>query len=160
MACAADAVLLHNNLGGVAGTYCASSTPGVGDDTERCSTQMSQLGDFGAASLYPDCAGKALDDMCYTGIGARWPRTNAVPAGTGLPQRPPCASCAVFGNVFTPASTSALGASAIDLYIENTTYYPNWVHAPPPNMSLSRLRPPKRAPCDVALPCSRPSCSP
>ena len=99
---------------------------------------MSQLGNLG----YPECAGKALDDMCYTGIGARWPRTNAVPAGTGLPQRPPCASRAVFGNVFTPASTSALGASAIDLYIENITYYPNWVRAPPPrNMSLSRLRP-------------------
>ena len=32
--------------------------------------------------------------------------------------------------------------------------------APPSNMSLSRLRPPKRAPCDVALPCSHPSCSP
>ena len=121
---------------------------------------MSQLGNFGAASLYPECAGKTLDNMCYTGIGARWPRTNAVPAGTGLPQRPPCASCAVFGNVFTPASTSALGATAIDLYIENTTYYPNWVRPPPPNMSLSRLRPPKRAPCDVALPCSHPSCSP
>ena len=128
MACAADAVLLHNNLGGVAGTYCAVSTPGIGQDTERCSTQMSQLGSLG----YPECAGKALDDMCYTGIGARWPRTNAVPAGTGLPQRPPCASCAVFGNVFTPESTSALGATAIDLYIENTTYYPNWVRPLPP----------------------------
>ena len=141
MACAADAVLLHNNLGGVAGTYCAVSTPGIGDDTERCSTQMSQLGNFGAASLYPECAGKALDDMCYTGMGARWPRTNAVPAGTGLPQRPPCASCAVFGNVFTPASTSALGATAIDLYIENTTYYPNWVRRtspPSPPLPISR----------------------
>ena len=159
MARAADAVLLHNNLGGVAGTYCALSNPAIGDDDERCSPEVSQLGNFGAASLYPECAGKQLDDMCFTGIGARWPRTNAVPAGTGLPQRPPCASCAVFGNVFTPASTSALGATAIDLYIENTTYYPNWVR-PPPEHALSRLRPPKRAPCDVALPCSRPSCSP
>ena len=143
MACAADAVLLHNNLGGVAGTYCALSTPGIGDDTQRCSPQMSQLGNFGAASLYPECAGKTLDNMCYTGIGARWPRTNAVPAGTGLPQRPRCASCAVFGNVFTPASTSALGATAIDLYIENTTYYPNWVRRrPPPPPEHVPLAPP------------------
>jgi len=59
----------------------------------------------------------------------RWPRTNAVPAGTSLPQRPPRrASCAVFGNVFDAASTSFITgtATAIDLYIENTTYYYNW----------------------------------
>ena len=95
---------------------------------------MSQLGNFGAASLYPDCANKALDDMCYTGMGTRWPRTNAVPAGTGLPS---AHLCAVFGNVFTPASTSALGATAIDLYIENTTYYPNWVRPPPEHVPLA-----------------------
>ena len=58
----------------------------------------------------------------------RWPRTNAVPAGTGLPQRPPRhASYAVFGNVFDPASVSSITGTdtAIDLYIENTTYYYN-----------------------------------
>ena len=59
----------------------------------------------------------------------RWPRTSAVPAGTGLPQRSPRrASCAVFGNVFNPASTSSFTGTdtAIDLYIENITYYYNW----------------------------------
>ena len=60
----------------------------------------------------------------------RRPRTNAVPAGTGLPQRPPrrASSCAVFGNVFDPASTSFITGTdtAIDLYIVNTTYYYNW----------------------------------
>ena len=76
IASAADAVLLHNNMGGVAGTYCALSNPAIGDDDERCSPVSSQLGNFGAASLYPECAGKQLDDMCHTGIGARWPRTS------------------------------------------------------------------------------------
>ena len=55
--------------------------------------------------------------------------TNAVPAGTSLPERSPRrASCAVFGNVFDPASTSFITGTdtAIDLYIENTTYYHNW----------------------------------
>ena len=60
----------------------------------------------------------------------RRPRTNAVPAGTGLPQRPPrrASSCAVFGNVFDPASTSFITGTdtAVDLYIVNTTYYYNW----------------------------------
>ena len=60
----------------------------------------------------------------------RWPRTNAVPAGTGVPQRPPRrASCAAFGNVFDADSTSRITDGAdtqIDLYIENTTYYHNW----------------------------------
>ena len=60
----------------------------------------------------------------------RWPRTSAVPAGTGLPQRPPrrASSCAVFGNVFDPASTSSFTGTdtTIDLYIENITYYYNW----------------------------------
>ena len=59
----------------------------------------------------------------------RWPRTNAVPARTSLPQRPPRrASCAAFGNVFDAASTSFITGTdtAIDLYIENTTYYYNW----------------------------------
>ena len=64
--------------------------------------------------------------------------------------------CAVFGNVTDPASAfRATGTdTAIDLYIENTTYYPNWVCraasaplVPPP--------PPERAPCDVALPHAR-----
>ena len=55
--------------------------------------------------------------------------TNAVPAGASLPERSPRrASCAVFGNVFDPASTSFITGTdtAIDLYIENTTYYHNW----------------------------------
>ena len=55
--------------------------------------------------------------------------TNAVPAGASLPERSPRrASCAVFGNVFDPASTSFITGTdtAIDLYIENTTYYYNW----------------------------------
>ena len=60
----------------------------------------------------------------------RWPRTSAVPAGTGLPQRPPrrASSCAVFGNVFKDGTTSWFTNSdtAIDMYIENTTYYYNW----------------------------------
>ena len=60
---AAAATLLHNNLGGVAGHYCATEGGG-------CSSDLSQLGDVGT---YPGCAGKALHDMCYTGMGARWP---------------------------------------------------------------------------------------
>ena len=60
----------------------------------------------------------------------RWPRTSAVPAGTGLPQRPPrrVSSCAVFGDVFKDGTTSWFTGSdtAIDMYIENTTYYYNW----------------------------------
>ena len=59
----------------------------------------------------------------------RWPRTSAVPAGTGLPQRPPrrASSCAVFGDVFKDGTTSWFTGSdtAIDMYIENTTYYYN-----------------------------------
>ena len=42
---AAAATLLHNNLGGVAGAYCAATGDG-------CSSQSSQLGDFGS---YPEC---------------------------------------------------------------------------------------------------------
>ena len=75
----------------------------------------------------------------------RWPRTSAVPAGTGLPQRPPrrASSCAVFGDVFKDGTTSWFTGSdtAIDMYIENTTYYPNWVRrtSPPlPPLPISR----------------------
>ena len=60
---------------------------------------MSQLGDIGT---YPGCAGKRSDDSCYTGM--------------------------VLGNVFSAASTLAVTGTntAIDMYIENTTYYHNW----------------------------------
>ena len=80
---------------------------------------------------------------CATGELVRWPRTRAVPTGTGLPQRSPRrASCAVFGNVFafggtsssSEKSTSAIfpvggpngDPTQVDLYIENITYYYNW----------------------------------
>ena len=62
------------------------------------------------------------------GSWCAWPRTNPVPAGTRLPQHPPRrASCAVFGNVFGPASTSYITGTdtSIDLYVESTTPYPN-----------------------------------
>ena len=71
---------------------------------------------------------------CATGELVRWPRTRAVPTGTGLPQRSPRrASCAVFGNVFASQSTSAIfpdggpngDPTQVDLYIENITYYYN-----------------------------------
>ena len=87
---------------------------------------MSQLGDIGT---YPGCAGKTMDDSCYVGVGAlatnqRSPRSDR-PASAHPPRR---ASCAVFGNVFDPASTSFFTGTdtAIDLYIENITYYYNW----------------------------------
>ena len=79
---------------------------------------------------------------CATGELVRWPRTRAVPTGTGLPQRSPRrASCAVFGNVFafggtssdSEKTTSAIfpeggpngDPTQVDLYIENITYYYN-----------------------------------
>ena len=79
---------------------------------------------------------------CATRELVRWPRTRAVPTGTGLPQRSPRrALCAVFGNVFafggtsssSEKSTSAIfpdggpngDPTEVDLYIENITYYYN-----------------------------------
>ena len=57
--------LLHNNLGGVAGAYCVA-TGG------ECVTTPSQLGDVGV-NTYPGCAGKTVQDSCYTGMGALAP---------------------------------------------------------------------------------------
>ena len=57
--------MLHNNLGGVAGAYCVA-TGG------ECVTTPSQLGDVGV-NTYPGCAGKTVQDSCYTGMGALAP---------------------------------------------------------------------------------------
>ena len=53
---------MHNNLGGLAGAFCAAT----GDE---CVTTPSQLGDVDV-NTYPGCAGKTLQDSCYTGMGA------------------------------------------------------------------------------------------
>merc|ERR1711924_209085 len=69
--------LLHSNLGGVHGHYCATQG-------EECNPEPSKLGDVGI-NTYPGCAGKTMDDSCYNGIGAlatnqrspRWDRASA-----------------------------------------------------------------------------------
>ena len=74
------ATLLHNNLGGVAGHYCATTG-------EECTSDMSQLGDVGT---YPGCKDKTMDDSCYNGIGAlatnqrspRWDRPASAPTAS------------------------------------------------------------------------------
>ena len=49
--------------------------------------------------------------------------------------------CAVFGNVLDSAGTDTVGI--IDMYVENTTRYPNWVRracACPARASASEAR--------------------
>ena len=76
--------------------------------------------------------------MCSTAMSTH---TQPLKRVEPVPNRPRCHTCAVFGNVTDPPAEwrSKNGASiepkdetgavvtVVDLHVENTTYYPNWV---------------------------------
>ena len=81
----------------------------------------------------------------------RWPRTGADHAGTGQPHRPPRRACAVLGDVAGSGNGNLAYKGIIDLYIENTTEYPNVRRRNRrrnPGVRLAPLAPPRgSAPC-------------
>merc|ERR1719171_525068 len=96
------ATLLHNNLGGVAGAYCAESqAQSPPREPSGCSSDMSGL------PASSGCAGKAVDDVCYRGV----------------------VFGNVFASQSTSAIFPDGGPNGdptqVDLYIENITYYYN-----------------------------------
>ena len=138
--------MLHNNLGGVAGAYCASRPTSSGC-VKAEATAPSQLGlGEGSINTYPGCAGKTVIDSCYEGMGAFAPNQRSPrrdwPTSPSISSR----ACAVFGNVTDPASAlRATGTPGvvIDLYLKNTTRYPNWVRgarASPARATASEAR--------------------